>query len=114
LKVVTAGAGALVSVACSSSGGEGSLPYTPPDAGDAGFEAATMGFVDSGGFYPDGPVGAVTNPEAGNDAGAMGLVDGSPADVVDGGGPVGFFDGGPMGALDGPVGAVANPEAGSD
>jgi hypothetical protein len=124
LKVVTLGAGALVSVACSSNGLEtyGSLPLR--DAGDDGGDAANpcphacgvipMGAVDGA---PDamegGPVGFFDGPaEAEVDGGPVGLFDAAPDG--DDGGPVGLSDGGPMGAVDAPIGVVANPDAGHD
>jgi hypothetical protein len=119
LKVVAAGAGALVSVACSSNGLDGSVAMPPgggvvgmpgPDGGDAG---CSSGCGDGGedhivlGVVPlDGsadateepPPGLMVNPEAGDE------FDDGPAGLVDG----------PVGVVDGPVGVVINPEAGSD
>jgi hypothetical protein len=118
LKVVTLGAGALVSVACSSNGLEG-VAALPPDASDDGGDAQClhgcgvipMGAVDAA---PDvvedrGPMGLFDGP-ADTEGGPVGLFDGAPEE----GGPMGLSDGGPMGAVDAPVGVVVNPDAGHD
>jgi hypothetical protein len=112
LKVVAAGAGALVAVGCSS----GDAVGTVPDHGDAAEETGCglCGAVDSGGMV-----------EGGDEQVTMGVV---VMGAVDGGGddateepPPGIVvnpEGGDEvvggGVHDGPLGVVISPEAGSD
>jgi hypothetical protein len=116
LKVATAGAGAMLTVACSSSGFTGSLALPPEDAGDAGdathpCDPNPCGLVanpEAGEGGDEHLVGTVVNPEAGDENVVVGLVDAgimpnpeaSDEDVL-------------MGAVDA-MGVVVNPEAGHD
>jgi hypothetical protein len=116
LKIVTAGAGAVLSIACSSSGVEGSAPVMgaidsgAPDAGDASHPC------------DPNPCGVVANPEAGDEHQLMGLVDAGIVPNPEAGDeqPVGVVPNPEAGdehegiGLDGAVGVVANPEAGND
>jgi hypothetical protein len=106
LKIVTAGAGAMLGIACSSSGVEGSIAGLvdsgAPDASDA--------------HAPCNPCGVVANPEGGDEH-LMGLVD---AGII--ANPEAGDEEPLVGVLPNPeagdehpiVGVVANPEAGHD
>jgi hypothetical protein len=120
LKVVTAGAGAMLSVACSSSGVDGSVVGAVDSGGDVGdggswCDPSPCGLVDAGLMTnPEAgdehePMGVVANPEAGDENTVVGLVD---AGLV--ANPEAGDENEPMGVIDAAVGVVANPEAGHD
>jgi hypothetical protein len=115
LKVVTAGAGAMLSVACSSSGVDGSVVGAVDsgggDTGDASHECDLnnpCGVIDAGLMTnPEAgdehePMGVVANPEAGDENTVVGLVD------------AGLVANPEAGDEHEPMGVVANPEAGHD
>jgi hypothetical protein len=121
LKIVTAGAGAVLGVACSSSGVEGSTFMGVVDSGpdthegmgfvanpEAGDEWQVMGTIDAG-LMPnpeagdEQAVGVVPNPEAGDENWAIGLDSG-----------IGVVPNPEAGDEHPVVGVVANPEAGHD
>jgi hypothetical protein len=115
LKVVTAGAGALVSMACSSNGANGFI--TSPgggitaDASDDGdahdpCEHTGCGLIDSG-HEDHVVVGVSPEPEGGADA----TEEPPPGLVVN---PEGGDEVVGGGFTDGPVGVIINPEAGGD
>jgi hypothetical protein len=118
LKVVAAGAGALLSVACGGSEGSAASPYEA-DAGDAGdathpCDPNPCGLVanpEAGDEHP--VVGVVPNPEAGDESVVMGLVDAGIMPSPEAGADGQDEDVVLMGAVDA-MGVVVNPEAGHD